>query len=68
MNDITNIMFEKGIFKQKYKGIIEIYPHKAMNSDLFTEALNEISKTHRIVKMTDIWLRAFDRRFWREIF
>lgn len=61
MNDITNLMFEQGIFKQKYKGIIEIYPHKAMNSKLFTAAIDEISKTHAIFRITDNWLRAFKR-------
>ena len=59
MNDITNRMFESGVFKQKYIGIIEIFPHKVMNSELLNAALEELAKTHDIYKLYDSWLRAF---------
>lgn len=62
MNKIINAMYKSGVFVQRYTGIIEIYPRKAMNSDLFCAALDEISKTHDIVKITNNWLRAFEKK------
>lgn len=61
MNDLINMMFDNGVFEIKHKGIIEIYPHKAMNSDIFTAALDELSKTHQVIKITNNWLRAFEK-------
>ena len=61
MDSLTERMFDAGVFQQKYNGIIEIYPTKAMNSDVFDAALRELSKTHDIVKLLSGWLRAFER-------
>lgn len=57
---IIELMFENGVFKQKYKGIIEIYPRKAMNDFVFKKALKELIKqNYKLYKMTDNWMRAF---------
>jgi hypothetical protein len=61
MSRLIDVMFERGIFEKRFAGIIEIYPHKAMNSDLFYAALKEISKTHQVIKITNNWLRAFEK-------
>ena len=59
MNDLINMMFDNGVFKTKYKNIVEIYPRKAMNTFAFDAALHELSKTHEIIKVTSEHLRAF---------
>ena len=48
--------------KQKYNGILEIYPRKAMNSFAYEKVLYEISKEYNIVKVFDGWLRAFKKQ------
>ena len=59
---IIEIMFENGVFKEKYKNIIEIYPHKAMNSKLFNIALKDlIRQDYKLYKMSDNWIRAFKK-------
>ena len=50
------------VFEEKYKGIIEIHPRKAMNSYTFNAKLKLLATTHDIVKVTDSRLRAFERR------
>ena len=62
MTKATNLMFEQGIFVQKYKDIIEIYPHKVTNSMVFDAALSEIEKDHDLYQMFPGWLRAFKKR------
>lgn len=62
MSRLIDVMFERGIFEKRFTGIIEIYPHKAMNSDIFTAALDELSKTHQVIKITNNWLRAFEKK------
>ena len=62
MSNIITKMFDNGVFETKHKGIIEIYPRKAMNTFTFDAALSELSKTHEIVKMFPDWLRAFKKR------
>ena len=47
--------------EQKYDGILEIYPRKAMNSYTYEKVLYEISKKYNIVKVFDQWLRAFEK-------
>lgn len=47
---------------EKYKGIIEIYPRKCMNSFVLDAKLNELSKTHDLVKVTNGWIRAFKKK------
>lgn len=47
--------------KRKYKGIIEIYPHKVTNTYVFGAAMQKLSQTHDIVKITNNWLRAFEK-------
>lgn len=46
--------------EEKYKGIIEIYPKRCLNSMVLDKALIELSKTHKIVKICNDWLRAFE--------
>lgn len=61
MSRLIDVMFERGIFEKRFAGIIEIYPHKVMNSDLFCAVLEELSKTHQVIKITNNWLRAFEK-------
>ena len=48
--------------EQKYNGILEIYPRKAMNSYTYEKVLYDISKEYNIVKVFDGWLRAFKKQ------
>jgi hypothetical protein len=59
--NIIQSMFDSGVFVQKYYGIIEIYPHKAMNSYIYNAALRELNKNYKLYKITDNWLRAFKK-------
>ena len=47
--------------EQKYDGILEIYPRKAMNSYVYESVLKEISKTHNIHQIFPDYLRAFEK-------
>lgn len=47
--------------KQNYEGIIEIYPQKATNSMVLDKVLLELQKTHKLVKVTNDWIRAFKK-------
>lgn len=59
MNVIT-LMYENGVFENRHKGIIEIYPHRAMNSYSFNMALKELIKqNYKLVKIANNWIRAF---------
>ena len=57
---IQDILDNK-VFIQKYEGIIEIYPRKAMNSYTFNVKLRLLAQTHDIFKITDSRLRAIER-------
>lgn len=61
-NNAVDVCLASGVMKIKYAGIIEIYPCKATNSFVLDAALHILSKTHEIVRMTDNWLRAFEKR------
>ena len=61
MRNVIDVAFENGIFTKKYAGIIEIYPHKVTNTYVYGAAMQKLSETHDIVKITDNWLRAFER-------
>lgn len=58
----VDVCLKNGVMKIKYVGIIEIYPRKATNSFVLDAALHILSQTHEIVRMTDNWLRAFEKR------
>ena len=58
----VDVCLASGVMKIKYAGIIEISPRKATNSFVLDAALHILSKTHEIVRMTDNWLRAFEKR------
>ena len=58
----TNLMFKQGVFVQKYKDIIEIYPHKVTNSKVFDAALSEIENDYNLYQMFPGWIRAFKKR------
>jgi len=62
MKNIIDKAIESGVMKRKYKGIIEIYPHKVTNTYVFGAAMQKLAETHEIVRMTDNWLRAFEKR------
>lgn len=58
----VDVCLKNGVMEIKYVGIIEIYPRKATNSFVLDAALHILSQTHEIVRMTDNWLRAFEKR------
>ena len=43
------------------KGIIEIYPTKCTNTKVLNKVLIELSKTHNLVRITQDWIRAFEK-------
>lgn len=45
--------------KQNYEGIIEIYPTKCTNTMVLDKVLLELQKTHKLIKITNDWIRAF---------
>ena len=47
--------------KQNYKRIIEIYPQKATNTMVLDKVLLELQKTHKLIKITNDWIRAFKK-------
>lgn len=61
-NNAVDVCLASGVMQIKYAGIIEIYPRKATNSFVLDAALHILSQTHEIVRMTDNWLRAFEKR------
>lgn len=61
-NNAVDVCLKNGVMEIKYVGIIEIYPRKATNSFVLDAALHILSQTHEIVRMTDNWLRAFEKR------
>ena len=61
-NNAVDVCLASGVMKINYAGIIEIYPRKATNSFVLDAALHILSQTHEIVRMTDNWLRAFEKR------
>lgn len=60
-NNAVDVCLKNGVMAIKYAGIIEIYPHKATNSFVLDAALHILSQTHDIVKITNSWLRAFEK-------
>lgn len=62
MTNAVFMMYKHGAFKRKFGEIIEIYPRQSMNSYAFKAAIEEISRTHNIVKMTNEWYRAFPKK------
>ena len=61
-NNAVDVCLKNGVMTIKYAGIIEIYPRKATNSFVLDAALHILSQTHEIVRMTDNWLIAFEKR------
>ena len=61
MNDLIKLMFDNGVFERRYKYIIEIYPQRATNSQIFDAALKKLSETHDIYKIARGYMRAFEK-------
>lgn len=61
-NNAVDVCLASGAMKIKYAGISQLYPHKTTNSFVLDAALHILSQTHEIVRMTDNWLRAFEKR------
>lgn len=60
--DVLNYCLENGYCKINYKGIIEIYPRKFINSIVLESLLNFLQdKNYNIIKITNNWIRAFER-------
>lgn len=57
MIDISKYNF----LKQNHKGIIEIYPTKCMNTMVLNKVLIELEKEYDLVKITNDWIRAFEK-------
>ena len=47
--------------KEKYKGIIEIYPTKCTSTKASPELLFDLSQIHSFVRITKDWIRAFEK-------
>ena len=47
--------------KSNYKGIIEIYPTKCMNTMVLDKVLLELQKDYDLVKVFPDWIRAFKK-------
>ena len=47
--------------KSNYKGIIEIYPTKCMNTMVLNKVLLELQKDYDLVKVFTGWIRAFKK-------
>lgn len=47
--------------KEKYKGILEIYPRKCMNTFILESKLNELKKEYDLVQVFPDWIRAFKK-------
>lgn len=47
--------------KQKYDGIIEIYPTKCLNSDVFKKVLFELQQEYYIIKIFNDYYKGFKR-------
>lgn len=60
-NNAVDVCLKNGVMKIKFTGIIEIYPHKATNTYVLVAAMQKLSETHDIVKITNNWLRAFEK-------
>lgn len=60
-NDLIQMMFDSGVFESMYEGIIEIHPRLAMNSFVFETALLVLQEDYKIVKITNVWYRAFKK-------
>lgn len=60
MNNILQMALDNGQCEIRYKGIIEIYPQKFMNTFVLQKLLQELQKTHDLVN-TGFSLRAFEK-------
>ena len=48
--------------KEKYKGILEIYPRKCLNTFVLEAKLSELQKDYDFVQIFPDWIRAFKKR------
>jgi hypothetical protein len=48
--------------KQKYEGILEIYPQKATNTMVLNKVLLELQKEYDLVQIFTGYIRAFKNR------
>lgn len=60
-NECMELYFKTGVFVEKYEGIVEIYPRKAMCSQVFDTVLKDMQEQYDIVQITNGWLRAFKK-------
>lgn len=47
--------------KEKYKGILEIYPRKCMNTYVLDAKLIELQKDYDLVQVFPDWIRVFKK-------
>ena len=47
--------------KEKYNGILEIYPTKCLNTLVLQKKLHELDKDYELVQITNDWIRALRR-------
>ena len=52
---------EYNFIKEKYDGILEIYPTKATNYMVFNKVLKELQKDYNLIQVFDNWIRAFKK-------
>ena len=60
-NECMELYFKTGVFVEKYEGIIEIYPRKAMCSQVLDIILKDMQEQYDIVQIANGWLRAFKK-------
>lgn len=47
--------------KEKYQGILEIYPTKCLNTKVLNAKLIELQKDYELVQVLPDWIRAFKK-------
>lgn len=53
-------MFEHGVFKEVYEGVIEIYPRRVAVSLFYEAALKQLAdRGYNLVEISSDWLRAY---------
>jgi hypothetical protein len=60
-NECMELYFKTGVFAEKYEGVIEIYPRKAMCSQVLDIILKDMQEQYDIVQITNEWFRAFKK-------
>lgn len=47
--------------KEKYEGVLEIYPKKCLNHVVLNKVLFELQEDYELIQVLNDWIRAFKR-------